>query len=118
MDNWKKSSFSADQGACVEVARHEDIVRVRDTKEADLGDGRTVFDLPDDTFDGVVSDLDTVTDMRSLLNALPSKQGDLVIELVDGWFTWKYKPVSEALRYTATEMLAFANGCRKGEFNR
>lgn len=33
--DWRKSSFSADTASCVEVARHGDIVLVRDSKDPD-----------------------------------------------------------------------------------
>lgn len=44
MDNWRKSAFSnAQGGACVEVASTPGQVGVRDTKQARLGDARTVL---------------------------------------------------------------------------
>jgi hypothetical protein len=31
--NWRKASYSASEGGCVEVAGHEGVVLVRDTKD-------------------------------------------------------------------------------------
>jgi hypothetical protein len=33
MSNWIKSSFSGDQGACVEQRAHNGMIEVRDTKD-------------------------------------------------------------------------------------
>jgi hypothetical protein len=43
-NGWRKSSYSSSQGgSCVEVANTADVVGVRDTKQAHLGDARTVL---------------------------------------------------------------------------
>jgi hypothetical protein len=43
-DSWRKSSFSgATGGSCIELARAPDRIGVRDTKQAHLGDARTIL---------------------------------------------------------------------------
>lgn len=44
---WRTSTFStANGGACVEVGDAARAVMIRDTKQAHLGDGRTVLGVP------------------------------------------------------------------------
>lgn len=41
---WRKSSYSSSSGgACIEVASSATTIAVRDTKQADMGDKRTVL---------------------------------------------------------------------------
>lgn len=45
--NWRKASYSENGGAnCVEVGDAVRSVMIRDTKQAHLGDCRTVLDVP------------------------------------------------------------------------
>jgi hypothetical protein len=43
MGNWRKSTLSYSNGNCIEVGEGETVVGVRDTKQAHLGDARTVL---------------------------------------------------------------------------
>jgi uncharacterized protein DUF397 len=41
--SWRKASFSLSLGQCAEVGQGEQVIGVRDTKQAHLGDDRTVL---------------------------------------------------------------------------
>lgn len=45
MGTWRKSTYSGSGGSCIEVADRPGRVGVRDTKEARLGNARTVIEF-------------------------------------------------------------------------
>lgn len=55
MDTWRKSSYSnSNGGSCVEVA-DAPAIGVRDTKQAHMGDARTVLTFEPGTWRGFVA---------------------------------------------------------------
>lgn len=56
MGKWRKSSYSTGNGgSCVEVTEAAGTVRVRDTKEASLGEARTIVDFTPTAWDGFLA---------------------------------------------------------------
>lgn len=49
-NRWRKASYSNGQGACVEIGRAAGHVMTRDTKQAAMGDARTVLRVPDEAW--------------------------------------------------------------------
>lgn len=45
MGTWRKSTYSTEGGSCIEVADQPGRIGVRDTKEAHLGNARTVIEF-------------------------------------------------------------------------
>lgn len=42
---WRKASFSRANGGCIEVGEDETVIGVRDTRQAHLGEARTVLEF-------------------------------------------------------------------------
>lgn len=56
LDRWHKSSYSNGDANCVEVCEGRDLVGLRDTKEAGLGDDRTTLRVPRASFADFLAD--------------------------------------------------------------
>ncbi len=111
--SWIKSSRSADSGCCVEVARHEDLVLIRDSKFR-----RTIHSTLDSEEVIAVSSADWCSFTATVHDEAPQNTGDLVVEMqLDGSMRLKSTMDDLVLEFTAQEWSAFADGVSMGEFS-
>lgn len=103
---WRKSTYSGEQGACVEVSQQPEAALIRDTK---LGEASPIIAVPAAHWPEV---------LELTRNRESGKIADALTITVDGDGGATIDSYDTTLVYNAVEWAAFERGVRDGEFDR